>query len=65
MLAKILAVLEEEESWEAFDFVLLADWVVYSTVDFGNFGVCFSGGELFPLLNLLEKSKQMKTDDNR
>ena len=49
MLAEVLAVLEEEKSWEAFDFVLFADRVVYGTVDFGNFGVCFSGGELFPL----------------
>ena len=44
MLAKVLAILEEQESGETLDLVLLANWIVHGTVDLGNLGIGLGAG---------------------
>ena len=49
MLAKIFAVLEEEQSGKSLYLIFFANWIVNGTVDLGDFGVCLCGGEFLPL----------------
>ena len=44
MLAKVLAILEEQKRGETLDLVLLANGIVHCTVDLGNFGVGLGAG---------------------